>query len=67
MAKKTNGIDYSEQTMGKMAALYRMDGKTFKKNIKKIRPRLDKIAGREKYSRLTPIQVELIIAHLGEP
>lgn len=67
MAKKTNGIDYSDQTIGKMAVLYCMNYRTFNKSIEKIRPKLDKISGREKYSRLTPIQVELIIAHLGEP
>lgn len=57
----------NEQTLGSMAALYSMSSRTFSKNIKPIRPYLDKIAGRKKYSRLTASQVELIIKHMGEP
>ena len=67
MAKKENGIDYSDQTFGSMAVLYSMSNHTFRRNIKKIRSELDKIVGRKKYSRLIPAQVELIIAHMGEP
>jgi hypothetical protein len=65
MAKKED--KNTGNTLGKMAALYKMDIRTLNKNIEKIRPELDKIAGRKRYIRLIPKQIELIIAHLGEP
>ena len=66
MTKKKSKVNKGS-TLGKMVALYGMNRRTFNKNIEKIRPELDKLAGRKKYSRLIPKQVELIKAHLGEP
>lgn len=43
---------------------YKMKRKFFNQNIEKIRPELDKIAGRKKYNNLLPEQVELIIKQI---
>lgn len=67
VVRKKNKIDYTDQTLGSMAAIYQMNRKTFNKNIENIRPELDKMAGRKRYSRLSALQVKLIIAQMGTP
>lgn len=60
-------IKTTEQTFKTMAELYKMSMPTFRKNINSIRQKLDDIAGRKLYRRLSPKQVELILDHMGEP
>lgn len=60
-------IQLTGQSLGTMAKAYNMSSETFNKNIKAIRPKLDKIAGRKNYRNLTPKQVTIIIEHLGQP
>lgn len=49
-----------------LAYKYKLDRKTFKKNIDPIRKRLDEVVGRSNYRSLVRRQVEIIIEHLGE-
>lgn len=64
MKKPINKLNQSFKTM---AEAYNMTDKVFRRNIAAIRDNLDKAVGRTNYRNLTPKQVEIIIAHLGEP
>lgn len=52
------------QTFKTVRDHFKMSLRLFNKNIEKIRPDLDKLAGRKKYNSLTPKQVEMIVKHL---
>ena len=62
MSKKE--ITLTGQTFKTLRDHYKMSNRLFNRNIEKIRPQLDKIAGRTNYRSLTPKQVELIIKQL---
>jgi len=61
MAQKP--IELIGQSFKTVRDYYKMSYDQFNKNIHKIRPQLDKIAGRKNYRNLTPQQVELIVRH----
>ncbi|MGQ0829412.1 MAG: hypothetical protein ACT4ON_13570 [Bacteroidota bacterium] len=62
MAKKE--VELTGQSLKTLRDHYKMSYDQFNKNIEKIRPLLDEIAGRTNYRQLTPKQVELIVKHL---
>lgn len=62
-------MDITKQNFKTMAQYYNMSSVTFQKNIKSIRPELNKMAGKkkgERYSKLSPAMVKRIIQHMGE-
>lgn len=60
-------IELTGQTIKTLRLCYKMSADQFRKNIRSLKPQLDKMAGRKNYRALLPKQVDLIIKHLGEP
>ncbi len=57
-------LSLTGQSFKTVREFFEMSEKSFRESIKKIRPKLDKIAGKKRYNNLLPSQVKLIIKHI---
>jgi len=67
MKTSQTAITRTNENFKTLASKYNMDLRTFMRNIKCIRPKLNDMAGRDNYRKLIPKQVLLIVEHMGEP